>query len=134
MNTYLKTEAPAEEEIRFPKRSRFKLSKSVQKLLNGEFLTRDGMLNHLPFILFLAGLFILHISLMYYFENTQREMVNSKHQLNEMKSQFNTTMSVLELQKQQSTVAKTIEQMGLEELRNPPAFIDVEKGFLNSED
>jgi hypothetical protein len=102
----------------------------LQKILSGDFLVRDGLIKHLSFVLFLVGLFIANIGLVYYFENTAREKVKLQNQLNELRSQYNTTMSDLEKSKQQSNVAQAIEQMGLKELRTPPQVIDVEHGFF----
>ncbi|MFM2202042.1 MAG: hypothetical protein RL040_1242 [Bacteroidota bacterium] len=103
----------------------------LQKILSGDFLVRDGLIKHLSFVIFLVGLFIANIGLVYYFENTAREKLNLQNQLNELRSQYNTTMSDLEKSKQQSNVAQAIEQMGLKELRTPPQVIDVENGFFD---
>jgi hypothetical protein len=105
----------------------------IQRTFNGEFLAREGLINHLPFILFLAVLFLLHISLMYYFERVQHTMAKRKNELNEIRSAYNTTMSDLERKRQQSSVAEEISSLGLRELRTPPQVIDVEKGFLNKQ-
>jgi hypothetical protein len=102
----------------------------LQKILSGDFLVRDGLIKHLSFVLFLVGLFIANIGLVYYFENTAREKIKLQNQLNELRSQYNTTMSDLEKSKQQSNVAQAIDQMGLKELRTPPQVIDVENGFF----
>lgn len=113
--------------------SKKKKGRMLQKVLNGEFLAREGLINHLPFISFLAVLFLLHIALMYYFEQTQVDISRKQKELNETRSAYNTTMSDLERSRQQSSVAESIEQIGLRELRTPPQVIDVEKGFLTSE-
>lgn len=104
----------------------------LQRILSGEFLVRDGLVKHLSFVIFLVGLFITNIALVYYFENTAREKVKLQNELNELRSQYNTTMSDLEKSKQQSNVAQAIEQMGLKELRTPPQVIDVEHGFFDN--
>jgi len=103
-----------------------------QRVLSGEFLVRDGLVKHLSFLIFLVALFIANIALVYYFENTAREKVKLQNELNELRSQYNTTMSDLERSKQQSNVAQAIEQMGLKELRTPPQVIDVENGFFDN--
>ncbi len=103
----------------------------LQKILSGDFLVRDGLIKHLSFVLFLVALFIANIGLVYYFENTAREKVKLQNELNELRSQYNTTMSDLEKNKQQSNVAQAIEQIGLKELRTPPQVIDVEHGFFD---
>lgn len=113
-----------------PKKKKGNGGRIIQRMLSGEFLAREGMIKHLPFIAFLVFLFIVNIGLVYYFENTAREKVRLQNELNEMRSQYNTTMSDLEKNKQQSNVAQSIEQIGLKELRTPPQIIDVEEGFF----
>jgi Tfp pilus assembly protein PilO len=102
-------------------------------VLSGEFLVREGMIKHMPFIAFLVVLFLLNIGLVYFFENTAREKVRLQNELNELRSQYNTTLSQLEKSKQQSNVAQSIQEMGLKELRTPPEIIDVEEGFFEVE-
>ena len=53
----------------------------LNRLFNGEFLAREGMISHLPFIGFLVFLFMLHISMMYYYENTERALVKTRREL-----------------------------------------------------
>jgi len=57
------------------------VSRTLNSLLNGEFLTRDVVINHFPFILFLSGLFVVYISIGYSFEQTEREKVRVKRAL-----------------------------------------------------
>jgi hypothetical protein len=132
MNNYREPDQnPVEPDVAQPKPVRRGLiGRYIHRTLNGEFLTREGLINHMPFIGFVVFLFIAHISLMYFFENTQRELARKQHELNELRSQYNTTMSILETRKQQSNVALSIEQLGLKELRTPPQIIDVEKGYF----
>ncbi len=107
--------------------------KFIQRILSGEFLAKEGLVQHMPFIFFLVGLFLLNIGLVYYFENTAREKVRMQNELNETRALYNTTMSRLETSKRQSNVAQSIQDMGLKELRTPPNIIDVEPGFFNKE-
>jgi hypothetical protein len=132
VNSQTSSGAPEATEHATPQTPKKKTGKGniFQKILSGDFLVRDGLIKHLSFVLFLVGLFIANIALVYYFENTAREKVKLQNQLNELRSQYNTTMSDLEKSKQQSNVAQAIEQMGLQELRTPPQVIDVEQGFF----
>lgn len=131
MNT-LKTDQPAAEAT--PSRKKKKgAGKYIQRILNGDFLVKEGLIQHMPFIGFLVALFLINIGLIYYFENSSREKVRLQSRLNELRSQYNTTLSELETRKQQSHVAQSIEEMGLKELRTPPQIIDVEKGFFDNE-
>jgi len=138
MNTYKakETNPGSEAENPIPPNPKSKPSKfalRVQRLLNGEFLTHEGLIKHLPFISFLAGLFLLHIALMYFYESTEREIVKSEKALKELNADYKTAASVLELRSQQSQVAIDIEKLGLIEVRTPSTIIDVEEGFLPEE-
>ena len=73
-----------QEKTKKKKRSAF--SKIAAALLNGEFLTRQGLIKFLPFILFMTGLFIVYIAVGYFFENTLRDHVRTKRQLEELTS------------------------------------------------
>ena len=133
MNTY-RNESVAEENSREERpRKKGSAGKHIQRILSGEFLVREGMIRHMPFIAFLVMLFILNIGLVYFFENTAREKVRLQNELNELRSQYNTTLSQLEKSKQQSNVTQAIQDMGLHELRTPPEIIDVEEGFFEIE-
>lgn len=101
------------------------MARGIQGLFSGEFLAREGMIARLPFIGFLAVLLMSHIALMYSFENSAREKNKLQSELNELRSQYNTTLSVLEKAKQQSEVAKSIEAIGLRELSQPPTIIEI---------
>jgi len=131
MNTYrAEQDAPPQGTVPGKKKKKVGGGKYLQRILNGEFLAKDGLVQHMPFISFLVALFLLNIGLVYYFENTARDKVRLQNELNEMRSQYNTTMSELETRKQQSNVAQAIEDIGLKELRTPPEIIDVEEGFF----
>ena len=115
-----------------PKAKKISLGDLIRGILNGEFLSRQSMISRIPFIMFIVGLFLLNIALVYYFESMAREEVQLKHKLNELRSSYNTTMSNLEQMKRQSQVAKDIEQMGLKELKVPPQVIEVEQGYFDA--
>ncbi len=134
MNKYKSNDHTEEENAsESPKRKKPAAGKMLQRILSGDFLAKDGMVKHMPYIAFLVVLFLLNIGLVYYFENTAREKVKLQNELNEMRSQYNTTMSQLEKNKQQSNVAQAIQEIGLKELRTPPQIIDVEPGFFEKQ-
>jgi hypothetical protein len=133
MNNYTSNNSEEGNATPQAKRKKPAAGKMLQRVLSGEFLAKDGMVKHMPFIAFLVLLFLMNIGLVYYFENTAREKVKLQNELNEMRSQYNTTMSHLEKSKQQSNVAQAIQDMGLKELRTPPQIIDVEPGFFEKQ-
>jgi Bacteriodetes cell division protein (FtsL-like) len=133
MNTYKEPESSEKGPAQPHTKKKPAAGKFLHRLLSGEFLAREGLIKHMPFIAFLVALFLINIGMVYYFENTAREKVKLQNELNEMRSQYNTTLSELEKSKQQSNVAQAIQEMGLKELRTPPQIIDVEEGFFEKE-
>jgi hypothetical protein len=123
MNTYRTESEPVQSGSSERPKKKGHAGKHIQRVLSGEFLVREGMIKHMPFIAFLVVLFLLNIGLVYFFENTAREKVRLQNELNELRSQYNTTLSQLEKSKQQSNVAQAIQEMGLKELRTPPEII-----------
>lgn len=117
-----------QEKTKKKKRSAF--SKIAAALLNGEFLTRQGLIKFLPFILFMTGLFIVYIAVGYFFENTLRDHVRTKRQLEELTSEYNTIQSKLENKKQQSAVIDEIDELGLESATSQPNIIEVKPGYF----
>ncbi|MFM1930828.1 MAG: hypothetical protein RL226_131 [Bacteroidota bacterium] len=103
-----------------------KFSHLVTALLNGEFLTRDGMIKHMPYILFLVALFLLYIFMGYQFELIERRKVQTKRHLEELSAEYKTLKSELESRKQQSNVARDIASLGLIEPLSPPPVIEVD--------
>jgi hypothetical protein len=99
------------------------VSRTLNAMLNGEFLTRAGVQKHLRFILFLTGLFLVYISIGYFFENTLRDHVTTKQELEEATARYNSTISELENQKQASEVLRRIDQLGLIEPEEQPVVL-----------
>ena len=109
------------------KKKRGFVSKTINAMISGEFLTRKGVIKFMPFILFVTALFLTYIGIGYYFENTLREQVEVKKELEELTSRYNSVKSELEMRKQQSSVAEQIESLGLEEPNGQPNVIKVNK-------
>lgn len=107
-----------------PNRHKGAVSRTLNAMLNGEFLTRAGVVRHLRFILFLTGLFLLYISIGYFFENTLREHVRTKKELEEATARYNATISELENRKQASEVIRRIERLGLTEPESQPTVLE----------
>jgi Tfp pilus assembly protein PilO len=93
------------------------------QVLNGNILTKSIVISTVPFMLYLAFLGVLYIGYGYYAEKTVRELDRVDRQLKEIKSEYTTTSTKLEVLRQQSKVATEIEKMGLVESRVPPKKI-----------
>ncbi|NNK80290.1 MAG: hypothetical protein HKO93_02245 [Flavobacteriales bacterium] len=97
-------------------------------LLNGTFLAKDRVLDHMPFMLFIVGVSILYISYGYHAESTVKRMYQLETELKDIKSQDLTLKSDLEQVKQQSNVAYAIKAMGLKESVIQPFKVKVKEG------
>lgn len=124
-NRIRQKEAPKKE-----KKTNKVFSKTLQALLSGEFLTKQGVIKHFPFIAFLFTLFAFQIAWQYEFENTERAIIKTQKELEELHSEYNTTMSKLETSEQQSQVAIDIEKTGLKEPTSPFRIIEADKSYF----
>jgi hypothetical protein len=105
------------------KESLSKLSSPFKNLLTGDFIKKDALVNALPFLFFMTFLGLCYIANGYYAEKTIRELYNANRDLKELRSEYITIKSELEIVKQQSQIAIIISGMGLEESRTPPKKI-----------
>ena len=63
-----------------------KNSRSVAMIFNGEFLTKDFVLNNLPFIFFLILLMILSVGKGYYSEKLKKDEDGAKESLHQLRA------------------------------------------------
>lgn len=94
-------------------------------LLSGKWMSRDYIFKNLTYILFLVMLLLMYIAYGYEAERTVRRLYKVDAELKELKSEYTTTFSKLEVVKQQSKVAENIKQLGLKESLVPPKKIVV---------
>ena len=104
-----------------------KVTKSLVDLVNGNFLTREDVMAHLPFVLFLAFVGLLYIANGYLTEDTVRKLGKIDKDLKELRSEHITTKFDLEFKKNQSELTGIIQEKGLEleETTTPPFKITV---------
>ncbi len=100
------------------------------QIISGSFLTKDWAIEQMPYLFFVLLISIFYIGYGYQAEKTVRELYKVEKELKELKSEYTTTSSELEVMRQQSSVAARIEESGLKESRIPPKKIVVEKGLL----
>ena len=98
-------------------------------LLNGNILTKEETVQHLPYLLFLTLLALIYITNGYYAEATVRGLNKADNELKELRSEYITTKSDLMYKSKQSEVAKMLEArgIGLKETLEPPKKIVVSK-------
>jgi hypothetical protein len=103
-----------------PAKKRKQISKPLQSLLDGEFLTREGVVNNLPYLAFLAIIAIIYIANTYYAEKTFKQIEATKIELKELRYQYITTRANLMYLSKQTEIAKRVKEIGLKETTIPP--------------
>lgn len=96
----------------------------IRDLLSGEFLTREGVTRHIPYLIFISGLFIAYIAMGYQFERIEREKLMTKRQLEELSAEYKTLKAQFETELQQSTVEQNIADLGLRQTVEPPFLLE----------
>ncbi|MBE0649091.1 MAG: hypothetical protein IH596_15070 [Bacteroidales bacterium] len=103
-----------------PVKKKKRISKPIQSLLEGDFLSREGVVKNLPFLAFLAIIAIIYIANTYYAEKTFKDIEATKVELKELRYQYITTKSNLMYISKQSEVARRAKLLGLAETTVPP--------------
>lgn len=96
---------------------------AVKSLLTGSFLSKDKVVDSLPFIFFLSFLAICYIANGYQAEKLIRRIYQTNSELKEMRSEYITTKSDLMYISKQSQLAKATYELGIKELTSPPKKI-----------
>ena len=106
--------------------------RSIVDVLNGNFLTKDDVLFHLPYLLFLSLLALIYIANGYVAEDTVRKLNKVGREVKEFRSEYITTKSELMYKSKQSELAEFIDRkgLGLKESFEPPKKIVVESENL----
>ncbi|MEM8895615.1 MAG: FtsL-like putative cell division protein [Bacteroidota bacterium] len=100
----------------------------LDNLTNLNTLFKEGVPVHiLPHILFLTGLGIFYIGNRHYTEKTIRKINMLEVQVEDLRADFTTLKSEYMYATKQSEVAKQVERLGLEVLKEPPTKITVQK-------
>lgn len=105
------------------------VGRSFVDVINGNFLTRDDVLYHLPYMLYLCLLALIYIANGYLAEDTVRKLNSANKEVKELRSEYITTKSELMYKSKQSQLAEFIVEkgMGLEESYEPPKKVIVER-------
>ena len=111
----------AEEEAKVV--SEKKPAKGLKSILTGSFLSKEKVVDSLPFIFFLTFLGVCMIANGYQAEKVIRQLYKTNNSLKELRSEYITTKSDLMIISKQSQVANATAEMGLKELTSPPKKI-----------
>lgn len=101
---------------------------SLKNVLDGSILAREGVIDQLPYVLFLAGIAVIYIANTYQAERIVRESIQIQKELKELRAESITVASRLMHMSKQSEVAKLVSRhdLGLKEAVDPPLKLLVE--------
>lgn len=117
-----KQEAPKRIAPKKPKtKNRFVVA--FQSTFDGSFLTNQGFIDRLPYLLFLCFLALMYISYSYYAEGNAYAIKKMKKEIKEYRFEYIATKSELMYQSKQSEIAKRVDTLGLKENKVPPYCI-----------
>jgi len=108
------------------KRLKISLNTWSKKLLNVDFneiFSLPNILANIPFLLFLFLLTIFYIGGIHTVENTTRRTNKLKSEIKEIRWEYMSIKADLMYKSKQTEVAKSVESLGLKELKSPPKKI-----------
>lgn len=104
----------------------------IFEVINGNFLSKENIQKHIPYILFLFFVSLVYIANGYMAENTVRRINSLNNELKELRSEYISTKSELMYHSKQSGLVDIIQtkNLGLKESFVPPKKITVTKKEL----
>ena len=108
------------------KRIQKKQSSFVQ-ILNGDFLTKEFMLNNLNFIFFIMFLLLLTVGKGYYGKQLSSDVAKTQQKLDEATSDYFEAKASLEEKTQRTELVEQLQSTGLKETVNPTKVIRIKK-------
>lgn len=102
---------------------------SLKNVLDGSILTRDSVIEQLPYVLFLTLIAVFYIGNRYHAEKIVRETIQTQAELKELRAESITTASKLMFISKQSEVARLVNEKGLQlkEAVEPPKKLIIHK-------
>ena len=112
------------EEVKVDKK---KSKRAFSKLINGDFLSRDEMINNIPFISFLGLLLVVLIGWGYYTETVGKREVKLERELGELNSEYFSLGVEYNKLSRQTQVAERLKDTDLKGGETPPKKIKIKK-------
>lgn len=133
-NEFVKIPEPEVSEASSPKATkkkvsaeRTKTSRAITQILNGEFLTKEFVLNNLNFIFFIIFLLLLIVAKGYYGKQLLDEVNKSQKELDEINAEYVEVKAKLEEETRRQILIDKLESRGLKETVNPTKVIRIKK-------
>ena len=109
------------------KKSVSKKQSSFVQILNGDFLTKEFMLNNLNFIFFIMFLLLLTVGKGYYGKQLYSDVAKTQQKLDEATSDYFEAKASLEEKTQRTKLVEQLQSTGLKETVNPTKVIRIKK-------
>lgn len=129
-NNYIsKSQKKASEKVKKSRRAKKvgKPSKTLIQIMNGDFLTRDFVLNNLSFIFFVIFLMILIVSKGYYVRQLANDITKMETAVDDITADYVETKAKLEEMTRRTQMIEKLEPLGLKETVNPTKVIRIKK-------
>jgi len=107
------------------KRNRINIAQTFGSILDGSFLTREKVIQLLPFAMYIVLLAMVYISNQYAALRSVKDIENTTKELKDLRNEHISTKSELMYQSKISEVAKRLENKGIKESLIPPKKIYV---------
>ena len=97
------------------------------QILNGDFLTKEFVLNNLNFIFFIIFLLLILVGKGYYGKQLSKDADNAQIELNELSANYIETKAKLEEETRRYKLIDKLSSKGLNETVNPTKVIRIRK-------
>ena len=122
-----RTEQRDKKERRRKRRADNQIGGLIREVLSGEILAREALVRQVPFLLFASLLTILYLGLGYQTERILRDKQRTLDKLEEATAEEKTLRSDFESQLQQSRLARSTAELGLEQPTEPPILLSADE-------
>jgi ABC-type transport system involved in cytochrome bd biosynthesis fused ATPase/permease subunit len=117
----------AKQETTQQKSTKTNQSSAFAQILNGDFLTREFVLNNLNYIFFIMLLLLILISKGYYGKQINKDIDNAQRNLDQHAAEYIEAKARLELVTRRYRMAKRLESRELKETKNATKVIRIKQ-------
>ncbi len=107
-------------------KGKYSIAAMLRSFENYRFLSKETLISSIPFFLFIVGIAICYIWNSHQGVKMVKTLRTNEAKMIELQWYYNATREELTGKSRQSSVAKLVEKMDIEELSNPPYLIHQE--------
>lgn len=104
-----------------------KTSRAFAQILNGDFLTKEFVLNNLSYIFFVIFMLLLVVAKGYYGKQLSKDVETTQHDLDEVTAEYVEVKAAVEEATRRQVLVEKLEPKGLKETVNPTKVIRLKK-------